>query len=1060
MNQTASGFSTANDGTLRPLSAVRPPSLAWLCLPPLLVFAAGLVATLLAVREASARQRATMDVELQRQGTNILNNFHSLTAHRVVFLRGVCGLFSSLSNFTRTEFEGYLAHSRGATDDAAVLDLGFAPRIRAAEWPAFRDRMLQEGFQPANFPRQPHALDRGECFPIAYFTDQRSKSVVPLGFLLNAESNRLAAVRAACRSGETIATGGLRIFSADNQHDDSGLILFAPVYAVPPQTLFDPEARELATRGVVFVSLSAKELWGQALQEFPDVAMRVYDGNERDPARLLFDSARQLPANTPPHIWYNMTGLGRDWTVAIIPLPSFERNFASPNRGWLLAVGLVLTFGVSATMLVQAFGRHRSARVAAELAVSQGHLKRREGALTALANLGQLLVESRTPADWLTAALERLATSASADRVGLLRRPVSPADSAGLIPVATWTGAGAVGRCELRWDDSGSVAGVLSDWIKRLEQDGLVVVQRAQFTGATPAWLADSGVRSLLVLPLRQDSHVVGCFIFCACQREVVWDASELDLLRGGCLAVSLALKRAEAELQQAEEAQLLAVTIESVADAVLVTDPAGRIRLANDVALRSLGRRSGEIIGQPLAAVLELCDRNGSNCVADLIQRALGQRQIEELPGNYSLTAAGGGTRAVSVSLAPLRDAGQKVQGAVLCLRDLTERLRLAEEQLRASKLESLGQLAGGLAHDFNNLLAAMLGNVSLARQLGHDPKELDECLTQAEKAIWRARGLTQQLLTFSKGGAPVARPCDLRVLAREGAESAAHGTNVFVEADFPGDLAIAEVDAGQLTQVFQNLALNSVQAMNGQGRIRLTGRNVPMGAAGRPASLRGDAVCLTLRDQGPGLSTAALEHLFEPYFTTRKGASGLGLATAYHIVRRHGGLLTLDSSPGEGTAFSVWLPASAKAPAVSLARPLPVGGSLRGRLLIMDDDLAVQHIAVLLARRTGLEVAAAGHGGEAIELYAQAMTEGRPFSAVILDLTIAGGMGGLETIRRLRQLDPKVIAVVSSGYSNDPVLANFEAEGFRAILEKPYSADQFLAVLRQVMPVLPCGI
>lgn len=1051
MKLSASGSSTSNYGASQPAAAVRPPSLALLCLPALLVFVAGLVATLFAVREASARHRAAMDGELQRQGTNILNNFHTFTAHRVVFLGGVRGLFSSLTNFTRTQFEGYLAHSRGDTEDPAVLDLGFAPRIRAAEWSAFRERMLGEGFHPANFPERPHALDRDECFPTAYFTDQRSKSVVPLGFLLNSESNRLAAIRAACRSGETIATGGLRIFSADNQHDDSGLILFAPVYAVPPQTLSDPAARELATRGVVFVSLSARELWGQALQEFPDVAMRVYDGSERDPARLLFDSARQLPADAPPHIWYTMTGLGRDWTVAIIPLPSFKRHFASPNRRWLLAVGLVLTFGVSATMLVQALGRHRSARVAAELAVSQGRLKRREAALTALANLGQLLVEGRAPADWLTAALERLATSASADRVSLLRRPVAPAEPEVVRPMATWEGAGE--QCELRWGDSGAVAGVVAGWVKQLEQDGFVVVQRAQFTGETPAWLVDSRARSLLVLPLWQDSRVAGCFVFCACQREVVWDTSELDLLRGGCLAVSLALKRAEAELQQAEEAQLLAVTIESVADAVLVTDPAGRIRLANDVALTSLGRRSGETIGRPLAAVLELCDRNGNHCVADLIQRALGQRQIEELPGNYSLTAAGGRTRAVSVSLAPLRDAEQKVHGAVLCLRDLTERLRLAEEQLRASKLESLGQLAGGLAHDFNNLLAAMLGNVSLARQLGHDPQELDECLTQAEKAIWRARGLTQQLLTFSKGGAPVARPCDLRVLAREGAETAAHGTNVFVEADFPDDLAIAEVDAGQLTQVFQNLALNSVQAMNGQGRIRLTARNVPVGAAGRPASLRGDAVCLTLRDQGPGLGAAAMEHLFEPYFTTRKGASGLGLATAYHIVRRHGGLLTLDSSPGEGAAFSVWLPASAKAPAVGPARPLPGGGALKGRLLIMDDDLAVQHIAVLLARRAGLEVAAAGHGSEAIELYGRAMTEGRPFSAVILDLTIAGGMGGLETIRRLRQLDPKVVAVVSSGYSNDPVLANFEAEGFRAILEKPYSADQFLTVLRQVM-------
>ena len=802
------------------------------------------------------------------------------------------------------------------------------------------------------------------------------------------------------------------------------------------------------------MSLAASRIWSEALREFPDVAVRVYDGVEPLPSRLLFNSARDLPADVPPHSWQTVSSLGRDWTVGIIPLPSFEQRLAQNQRGWILPLSLVFTLSAFATMLVQAHGRHRSALMAADLAVSQGRLKRREGALTSLANLGQLLVEGCDPEGWLTAALERLATSAASDRVCLLRQGREVAGPSLLHPVALWERAGATGGCELKLDSPVPIAGPLEDWLKCLESDGCVVVQRASLPPNTPAWLADSRVRSLLMLPLWQDSRVVGCFIFCACQREVEWDAGELDLLRGGCLAVSLALKRAEAERQQAEQAQLLAVTIESVADAVLVTDPKGRIRLANDVALGNLGRQSGDTIGQPIDAVLELRDRTGNNCVADLIQRALGQRHIEELPGDYAVTVAEGRTMAVSVSLAPLRDAAQNIHGAVLCLRDLTERLRLAEEQLRASKLESLGQLAGGLAHDFNNLLAAMLGNVSLARQLGHAPKELDECLSQAEKAIWRARGLTQQLLTFSKGGAPVARPSDLRGLAREGAETAAHGTNVCVEADFPADLAVAEVDPGQLTQVFQNLALNSVQAMNGQGSITLTGRNAPVGAAGRPASLRGDAVCLTLRDQGPGLSAAALEHLFEPYFTTRRGASGLGLATAYHIVRRHGGLLTLDSSPGEGAAFSVWLPASARSPAASPIPPLPGGGLMRGRLLIMDDDPSIQHIAVLLARRAGLDVSAAGHGGEAIELYAQAMTEGRPFSAVILDLTIAGGMGGLETIRRLRQLDPRVVAVVSSGYSNDPVLANFEAEGFRAMLEKPYNTDQFLAVLRQVMP------
>jgi len=237
LKKAASGLSTANDGPSQPHTAMAPPSLALLCLPALLVLVAGLAASWLLGREATARQQAAREAEIQRQGTNLLNSFEALIAHREIFLGGVRGIFASLSNFTRAEFENYLAHSRGATVDSAVIDLGFAPRIGAAEWPAFRNRMVREGFHPANFPLRPPDLDRGECFPIAYFTDQRSKTAVALGFLLNSDSNRLAAVRSACRSGTTITTGGLRIFSADKQHDEFGVILFAPVYAAPPPTL-------------------------------------------------------------------------------------------------------------------------------------------------------------------------------------------------------------------------------------------------------------------------------------------------------------------------------------------------------------------------------------------------------------------------------------------------------------------------------------------------------------------------------------------------------------------------------------------------------------------------------------------------------------------------------------------------------------------------------------------------------------------------------------------------------------------------------------------------------
>jgi PAS domain S-box-containing protein len=1014
----------------------------------LLALAVGWALTFAGWRLLVARHEARLDDQLRRHGTNMLLNFQGQTAHRVVFLNGLRGLFSSLTNFSRAEFEHYVRASDSESSDEAVIDQGFAPRVTAAEWPAFRERMLREGFTAAHFPENPPRLDQGECFPIAYFTDQRTRSVVPIGYSLNSESNRLAAIRAACRTGKTTATGPVRVHSADVQHDEPGFLLFAPVH----EAKFDREP-EAPVRGVAFVSLSAERLWRGAVGEFPGLVLRVYDGGQLARDRLIYESDGGAHADVLPHIWFSMTGLGRDWTIAVVPLPEFRALAGPLPNGWLIAAGVAASFGVFATMLAQALGRRRSDANAVRLALSEAALRRREKALAAVAELGPLLARTQFAGDRLPEALQRIGTAAAADRVHLRLVRDLPDQGRCLCPVAEWCGLGTPSTVLHSAVERLPLGGWIGDWFERCRRDGMIMGARADFPDGERSVLEATGVTAVLAIPMWTDGEPGGLILFERCQDVRQWEADELELLRGGCLALGLALERTRAEDLLGHEAERLTVTLESVTEGIVVTDPEGRISLMNRVALGFAGTTWDQARGRLATQLLRLEDPTARSSVSSLIRQALKLSHPEELSTVFTLHLAAGRTVSVAVTVAALRVPNRGVQGAVICLRDITERQRLAEEQLRASKLESVGQLAGGIAHDFNNLLAAMLGNVSLAGQMLDAPGELETCLKQTEAAIWRARGLTQQLLTFAKGGAPVARSTDVRTVSRQAVELALRGTHVRLEQDFAAELWPAEVDPGQLAQVFQNLALNAVQAMNGQGQLWLSARNVPATAPDRPTSLRGDAICFTVRDAGPGLSPQAMGRLFEPYFTTRSGASGLGLATAYNIVRRHSGLLTADASPGQGACFSVWLPATVKPvtmPEVKLASPL---GQLRGRLLIMDDDPAVQAVAVQLARRVGLEVAAAANGEGALELYQKAMAERRPFQAVLLDLTIVGGLGGLETLRRLRQLDPEVVAVVSSGYSNDPVLANFEAEGFRGILEKPYSADQFVAVLREVL-------
>jgi signal transduction histidine kinase/CheY-like chemotaxis protein len=404
-----------------------------------------------------------------------------------------------------------------------------------------------------------------------------------------------------------------------------------------------------------------------------------------------------------------------------------------------------------------------------------------------------------------------------------------------------------------------------------------------------------------------------------------------------------------------------------------------------------------------------------------------------------------------------------------------------LQRELERSQRLESLGHLAGGIAHDFNNLLTVVMGNISLARADAGIGAENRESLGDAERAIMRARDLTQQLLTFSKGGAPIRAATDLAGVVREVAEFVLHGSPVRPEFRFAPNLWPADVDKGQIGQVVQNIVLNGAQSMPEGGllQIELANDEIMPGAAGNLAP--GRYLRLVMRDRGRGISAQDLPRIFDPYFTTKAQGSGLGLATVYSIVKRHGGEIAVESTVGRGTCFRLWLPAAngaavTTAPAVSTAETADVPSAAEAvvaqtvaapvshaapkpaangmvRVLVMDDESSIRRLAQTILRRAGYDVTAVGDGAEAVREYAEARASGRGFSVVVFDLTVPGGMGGRQALAELRKIDPAVRAIVSSGYSNDPSLADHRELGFVAMVAKPYEVKTLVATVRTVL-------
>lgn len=510
-------------------------------------------------------------------------------------------------------------------------------------------------------------------------------------------------------------------------------------------------------------------------------------------------------------------------------------------------------------------------------------------------------------------------------------------------------------------------------------------------------------------------------------------------------------LKVAE-ELLEAEK-ERLTVTLRSIGEGVITTDIEGRVLLVNKAGEELTGWKQEETAGKHLSEIFNIMNSNTREKSALPLDRVLKTGKNFSFPARIFLVSTDGTERLISGSISPIFDRDNKIIGFVIVFQDITEKVGLEEELLKARKLESVGVLASGIAHDFNNILTGVIGNISLARMYINSEEKACEILSEAEKAALRARALTYQLLTFAKAGSPLKTPASISELLKQITNLVLSGSNVKAEFFIENNLWSAEIDTGQISKVISNLILNARQAMPEGGTVQITAENIFSGKEQHLPLKPGKYVKIAIKDHGIGISKKNLEKIFDPYFTTKQENSGLGLSETYSLIKKHNGFITAESKLRAGTNFYIYLPACQKDVAINSEKQKENIVTGKGKILLLDDEDTVRTVTGKILNRLGYNVDFAKNGTEAIEIYKKAKENGIPFDTVIMDLTIPGGIGGKEAIQELVIFDPEIKAIVSSGYTADSIVSDYRKYGFSAFIAKPYKLSELSEILHKVI-------
>ncbi|NQT57521.1 MAG: PAS domain-containing protein [Bacteroidetes bacterium] len=502
-------------------------------------------------------------------------------------------------------------------------------------------------------------------------------------------------------------------------------------------------------------------------------------------------------------------------------------------------------------------------------------------------------------------------------------------------------------------------------------------------------------------------------------------------------------------QLQESHER--LDITLQSIGDGVITTDVDGHIQLMNRVAEDLTGWKQQEAAGKPLEEVFIIIHEDTRKAHVNPVEKVMLTGEVIELENHTLLISRDGTERVIADSGAPIRNIDSEIIGVVLVIRDQTESRKLQNRMQRNEKLESLGVLAGGLAHDFNNLLNGLFGYIELAEDVSSE-ETVKLYLSNAMDVFDRAKGITLQLLTFARGGDPVRKGVRIDELVTKNAAFILTGTNIAVSCHVADDLWLCRVDENQIGQVIDNLVINARQAMPDGGVISVRMENVEAVGKNLPSLKPGRYVAISFEDTGVGIPIEIVGKVFDPFFTTKPSGSGLGLATCYSIIQRHGGIIEVSSTPGKGSCFTVYLP-KADSNASLEPKSSEISHMGNGLVLVLDDEDHMRDIVRQIVEDMGYAVLTAGDGERALRLTKDAHEKGKEISAALLDLTIPGGLGGFEILEEIKNTFPECILFASSGYSNNPIMSEPAKFGFHDSLHKPYRKQELQALFSRYL-------
>lgn len=507
-----------------------------------------------------------------------------------------------------------------------------------------------------------------------------------------------------------------------------------------------------------------------------------------------------------------------------------------------------------------------------------------------------------------------------------------------------------------------------------------------------------------------------------------------------------------KAKEQLAAEKERLSVTLHNIGAGVITTDNKGNINSINKAAEDITGFKEIECKSKPITEVFGYNAQNNKrkNMVAEVIEAGKIVRSIDAQEYCFNDQK-----KLILENAAPLYDKNNNVSGVVLAFEDVTEKAKMEEELRKTHKLESLGVLAGGIAHDFNNILTSIIGNISLAMMYVKSTDNIYSNLDGALKGCERSRDLTHQLLTFAKGGAPIKENASIVDIVKDSSEFAVRGSGTRCQFNFKEPIWMVEIDIGQISQVINSLVINATQAMPQGGNLHIDIENVTDKneiLMNRFLKENLHYIKLRFRDEGIGIPEKIIQQIFDPYFSTKKKGSGLGLASSYSIIKNHDGYIKVESEVNIGTIFTVYLPAD---PTKNIKKSSEFTELYKGseNILVMDDEVAIREVTKKMLTSLGYMVSFAVNGEEAIQIYKKAIDSNNPFDVVILDLTIPGGLGGKDALNQLIKMNPNIKAIVSSGYSDDLVMANYLNYGFCERLTKPFDLKTLSEVLNRVI-------